>query len=265
VEANLFYILVVVTGCVAGLLAGLLGIGGGLLIVPALALLLPHAGYESSSIMHVALGTSLASIVFTSMSSVTAHHRHGAVLWPVMRRMSAGILLGAFAGAILVDQLQTDILKIIFGCFALLVSLQMATSWRVDAHARIPRIEGLSLAGLVIGAVSSLVGIGGGTMSVPYLMWHGVAIRNAVATAAANGLPIAVAGAAGFVYAGYQSIGWQGWRLGYVDLLVLALLVLGSVTFAPLGARLAHSLETRRLKQIFALLLALIGARMLLT
>ena len=264
-ETSVFYILVVVAGSVAGLLAGLLGIGGGLLIVPALALLLPHAGYESVSIMHVALGTSLASIVFTSVSSVTAHHRHGAVLWPVMRRMTVGILLGAFAGAMLVDQLQTDILKIIFGCFALLVSLQMATSWRVDAHASLPNIENLSLAGLVIGVVSSLVGIGGGTMSVPYLMWHGVAIRNAVATAAANGLPIALAGAAGYIFAGYQSIGWQGWRLGYVDLLVLAPLVLGSITFAPLGAQLAHRMETGRLKQVFALVLAVIGARMLLS
>jgi uncharacterized membrane protein YfcA len=214
--------------------------------------------------MHVALGTSLASIVFTSISSVNAHHRHGAVLWPVMRQMSVGIMLGAVAGAILVDQLNTIILQMIFGVFALLVSLQMATAWRVNTHSDLPNIENLSLAGVVIGVVSSCVGIGGGTMSVPYLMWHGVDIRRAVATAAANGLPIAIAGAGGYMAAGYISIGWESGQLGYVNLPVLAALVCGSVVFAPLGAKVTHRIDTRRLRQFFSLILAIIGMRMIL-
>ena len=259
----LFYLLVVLTGCVAGFLAGLLGIGGGLLIVPALAFLLPHVAYEAVMIMHVALGTSLASIVFTSISSVLAHHRHAAVMWPVMRRMVVGILAGAFAGAFIVDQLDTTVLKVIFGGFAMLVALQMATGWRVNAHAGMPGAGKLTLAGVFIGTVSSLVGIGGGTMSVPYLMWHGAEIRRAVGTAAANGLPIAVAGAIGYVIAGYQAYGWHGWRVGYVDLLVLVLLVTGSVLLAPVGARVAHSINTSRLRQVFAAVLAVIGLKML--
>ena len=264
IDSLTFYFLILLLGCVAGFLAGLLGIGGGLVIVPALALILPAVGHEPAYVMHVALGTSLASIVFTSIASVSAHHRHGAVLWSVMRRMSGGILLGAFAGAMLVDQLDTAVLQIIFGVFVLLVSLQMAASWRANAHAQLPNIENLSLAGAIIGVVSSLVGIGGGTMSVPYLMWHGVAIRNAVATAAANGLPIAIAGASGYMITGYVAVGWQGWQLGYVNLLILIVLVCGSVVFAPFGAKMAHRMNTQWLKQIFALLLAAIGVRMLL-
>ena len=264
IDTQAFYLLILLTGCVAGFLAGLLGIGGGLVIVPALAWLLSSVNHDPTSIMHVALGTSLASIVFTSISSVNAHHRHGAVLWPVMRRMSVGIMLGAVAGAILVDQLNTLILQMIFGVFALLVSLQMATAWRVNTHSDLPNIENLSLAGVVIGVVSSCVGIGGGTMSVPYLMWHGVDIRRAVATAAANGLPIAIAGAGGYVATGYTVLGWRDWQLGYVNLPILAALVCGSVVLAPLGAKVAHRINTRRLRQIFALLLAGIGMRMLL-
>jgi len=264
IDNPVFYLLILLTGCVAGFLAGLLGIGGGLIIVPALAWLLTSTGHDPASVMHVALGTSLASIVFTSISSVSAHHRHAAVLWSVMRRMSVGIILGAIVGAMLVDQLNTVILQVIFGVFALLVSLQMATAWRVNAHTGLPDIKNLSLAGVVIGAVSSCVGIGGGTMSVPYLMWHGVGIRQSVATAAANGLPIAIAGAAGYMATGYVAVGWQDWQLGYVDLSALAILVCGSVLLAPLGAKVAHRIDTKRLRQIFALVLVVIGMRMIL-
>ena len=234
-----FYLLVVLTGCVAGFMAGLLGIGGGLLIVPVLAFLLPHVAVEQAIVMHIALGTSLASIVFTSISSVWAHHRHGAVLWPVMHRMTVGIVIGAILGALLVDQLDTRTLSIIFGCFVMIVALQMATAWRVDAHSQLPGAIQLATAGSVIGAVSSMVGIGGGTMSVPYLMWHGVDIRRAVATAAANGLPIALAGASAYAVAGYLAVGRSGWQIGYIDLSVLLLLVAGSVSLAPFGAKVA--------------------------
>jgi len=259
-----FYCLILLLGCIAGFLAGLLGIGGGLIIVPALAWLLASAGYDTSTIMHVALGTSLASIVFTSIASVRTHHLHGAVLWPVVRRMSAGIIIGAFAGAMLVGQLDSGVLRIIFGLFALLVSLQMATAWRVNAHSRLPNIESLTLAGVVIGVVSSLVGIGGGTMSVPYLMWHGVAIQRAVATAAANGMPIAIAGAGGYIVTGYAAVGWENWRLGYIELIILAILITGSMVFAPLGANIAHRMDSGYLKRVFAVILALVGVRMLM-
>lgn len=216
-------------------MAGLLGVGGGLIIVPALMFLLAAQGHDPQTIMHVALGTSLASIVFTSLSSVAAHHRYGAVLWPTVVRMSAGMLAGAFAGALLVGHLQTGVLIQIFGLYALIVALQMGSGWRVGAHERLPKIEGLSLAGVIIGIISSLVGIGGGSMSVPYLMWHSVAIRQAVATAAANGLPIATAGTVGYIVSGMSAQGWQGLEMGYVHLGALAALVGGQHAVCAAG------------------------------
>lgn len=246
-------------------MAGLLGVGGGLIIVPALMFLLAAQGHDPQTIMHVALGTSLASIVFTSLSSVVAaHHRYGAVLWRTVVRMSAGMLAGAFAGALLVGHLQTGVLIQIFGLYALTVALQMGSGWRVGAHERLPKIEGLSLAGVIIGIISSLVGIGGGSMSVPYLMWHSVAIRQAVATAAANGLPIATAGTVGYIVSGMSAQGWQGLEMGYVHLGALAALVAGSMLFAPLGAKVAHAVNPTTLKQGFALLMTVIGFKMLL-
>ena len=264
IDTALFYLPILAIGCVAGFMAGLLGIGGGLIIVPALTLLLSAQGYDNQTIMHIALGTSLASIVFTSLSSIVAHHRHAAILWPTVVRMSAGIGAGTFAGALLADHLSTDILVQIFGTYALVVAAQMGSRWRAGAHAQLPKIEGLTLAGVIIGAISSLLGIGGGSLSVPYLMWHSVTIRKAVATAAANGLPIAVAGAVGYAISGLDNLGWQGLQVGYVHLGALAALITGSVLLAPLGAKWAHRIDPARLEQFFALLMALIGLKMLL-
>ena len=258
------YSLILLTGCAAGLMAGLLGVGGGLIIVPTLVFLLSAQGHDPGTVMHVALGTSLASVVFTSISSVYAHHRHGAVQWPTTARMSAGMLAGTFAGAMLAGQLETGLLIHIFGIYALVVALQMGSGWRANAHSELPKVEALSLAGVIIGVISSFVGIGGGSLSVPYLMWHSVPIRQAVATAAANGLPIAAAGAAGYIISGLTAQGWQGLELGYVHLGALAALVAGSMLLAPLGARIAHSINPTRLKQVFALLMAVIGLKMLL-
>ncbi len=260
-----FYAYVFLIGAIGGVFAGLLGIGGGLVIVPALVVLLPFMGVDGAVIMHIALGTSLASIVFTSVSSVTAHHRHGAVLWPIALRMAPAIIIGAFLGAFLVDRMETGLLKHIFAGFVILVAIQMATGWKAMARKNLPNIENMSLAGIIIGIVSSVVGIGGGTMTVPYLMWHSVNIRNAVATAAANGMPIAVAASAGYLVAGYQALGWEGWRLGYIDLAVLLTLVIGTVLMAPVGARIAHRVNTLLLKRIFAGFLVLVAIKMLLS
>lgn len=259
-----FYSYVLLVGMIAGVLAGLLGIGGGLVIVPALVVLLPGIGVDATVVMHVALGTSLASIVFTSLSSVLAHHRHGAVLWSVVRRMAFAIAIGAFAGAFLADQMDTGVLKHVFAIFIVLVAIQLMMGWMARARASMPNIENQSLAGLVIGIVSSMVGIGGGTMTVPYLMWHGVNIRHAVATAAANGLPIAVAASTGYLIAGFQAVGWQDWRIGYIDLSVLFVLVAGSVCMAPLGAKWAHRVNIRLLKRIFAVVLFVVAVKMFL-
>ena len=165
------------------------------------------------------------------------------------------------AGTLLASRLQTGVLFQIFGIYTLIVALQMGSGWRVGVHERLPKIEGLSLAGVIIGIISSLVGIGGGSMSVPYLMWHSAAIRQAVATAAANGLSIATAGAAGYIVSGMSAQGWQGLQMGYVHLGVLAALVVGSMLFAPLGARVAHTVNPATLKRGFALLMAASGSK----
>lgn len=251
-------------GTVAGVLAGLLGIGGGLIIVPALAWLFGMAGFDPAAIMHLAVGTSLATIVFTSISSIVAHHRRGAVLWQVFRRLTPGIVLGAWLGAAVAHLLPTTALRTVFGVFELIVAVQMGFALLPEGHRALPGRVGMMFAGSVIGGVSALLGIGGGTLSVPFLIWCQVSVRQAVATAAAVGLPIAVGGASGFIVTGLGVGDLPPATFGYLYLPALAGIVVASVLFAPLGAHLAHTLPTSVLKRIFALVLALLGLRMLL-
>ncbi len=252
-------------GAFAGLLAGLFGVGGGLVIVPVLALVFDAQGVDSGVLMHLAVGTSLATIVFTSLSSVHAHHRRGAVLWRQFARLLPGIVIGAWLGSAIADLLPGDSLRRIFGIFELLVAVQMGLALRPAPHRELPGLPGMSVAGTVIGAVSAIVGIGGGTLTVPFLTWCNVAMRQAVATSAACGLPIALAGAIGFL-----TVGWGDPRLperatGFVYWPAWAGIVAASVFLAPLGARIAHALPGDRLKRGFALFLAVLGIRMLLS
>lgn len=260
--AELFIYLSV--GALAGILAGLFGVGGGLVIVPVLAFVFSSQGVDPGVLMHMAIGTSLATIVFTSVASVRAHHLRGAVLWPVFVRLAPGIVLGAWAGAALADVLPGLALKRVFGVFELLVAAQMAFAVKPSPRRILPGRFGTAAAGAVIGSVSAMVGIGGGTLTVPYLVWNNVVVRQAVATSAACGLPIALAGAIGFSVAGWGEPRLPPWATGYVYWPAAAGIVAASVLFAPLGARIAHSLPPARLRQIFALFLALLGIRMLI-
>jgi len=258
-EALVAYLLL---GAFAGTLAGLLGVGGGLVIVPVLAWTFRAGGFPPEALMHLAVGTSLATIIVTSVSSVLAHHRRGAVRWPVFVRLTPGVLAGALLGAVLADALASDSLRVFFGIFELMVAAQMGLGARPAPHRRLPGPAGMAVAGAAIGGVSALVGIGGGTMTVPFLAWCNVPVRNAVATSAAVGLPIAVAGAAGFVVMGLER-STPPWSLGYVYLPAFAAIVVTSALFAPLGARLAHSLPTGVLRRLFAIFLVVVGVRML--
>jgi len=251
-------------GAFAGVLAGLFGVGGGLVIVPVLALLFAQAGIAPEVLMHLAIGTSLATIVFTSISSVRAHHRRGAVRWDVVWQLTPGIVLGAWLGAALAERLSGDWLRYVFGVFELLVALQMGLNLRASPHRTLPGRPGMGAVGGVIGGVSAIVGIGGGTMTVPFLQWCNVPMRQAVATAAACGLPIAVAGALGFIISGWHNQQLPPLSSGYLYWPAFAGIVAASVLFAPLGARLAHTLPAAQLKRFFALFLALLGVRMLL-
>jgi len=250
-------------GAFAGVLAGLFGVGGGLVIVPVLVYLFQQQGMVPDIIVHLAIGTSLATIVFTSISSVYAHHRRGAVYWRTVMQLVPGIVIGAWLGALLADLMPSARLRTVFGVFELMVALQMGLNLRASAQRGLPGWPGMSLAGGVIGAVSAMVGIGGGTMTVPFLQWCNVPIRFAVATSAACGLPIALAGAVGFVVSGWDNPLLPAPSSGYLYWPAWGGVVAASVLFAPLGARLAHSLPANQLKRFFALFLAFLAFNML--
>lgn len=249
-------------GAIAGILAGLLGIGGGLVIVPMLVFAFGWLQFPDSLIMHLALGTSMASIVVTSVSSCMAHHRRGAVCWPAVWRIAIGINVGTFMGTCLAARLSTGFLKGFFVIFLYYVALQMLMKRNPKPGRELPGFLGMSVVGWVIGGFSSLVGIGGGTLSVPFLLWCNLPLHTAIGTSAAIGFPIALAGTAGYIYNGWQAAGLPAGALGFVYLPALLGLVAASVLTAPLGARLAHSLPVDRLKSLFALLLFVVATKM---
>ena len=253
---DLFYYLL--TGAFAGLSAGLLGIGGGLIIVPALYFILPQH-LSHIPLMHVALATSLASIIFTSISSTWAHHKHKAIDWHKVMQITPGIIIGSFLAGSLSYFISGSLLKKIFAIFEFLVALQMLRPILPSVH-RTLAMPFMLLAGIVIGLVSALVGIGGGTLTVPFLYFTGIKLPNAIATSAACGLPIAVFASFGYLFSGWQQI--TGDFLGYIYLPALFSIVPCSILFAPAGAWLAHNLPVSLLKKIFAALLILLGLKM---
>lgn len=251
------------TGAAAGLIAGLLGVGGGIIIVPALAWLFAQHGFASDGLMHYAVGTSLAVIVPTALASTLTHQRLGNVLWPVARPMMLGILPGALLGAWLATLLSSAWLGRCFGIFSLLIAVKFLIGIQPGPGRRLPGAPGLGGAGSVIGTVSALLGIGGGSMSVPFLLWCGETIHRAVGTSAALGLPIAVAGTTGFILNGLGSAGQPGLNSGFIYWPAVAGVVLASVVLAPVGARLANYLPRQTLQRVFALLLIVIAVKML--
>ncbi|MBU0965340.1 MAG: sulfite exporter TauE/SafE family protein [Proteobacteria bacterium] len=252
-------------GAVSGVLAGLLGIGGGLVIVPMLVFCFTWQQIPNEQIMHLALGTSMASIIFTSVSSFWAHHKRGAVHWIVVRRIVLGIFLGTFIGSCLAARMSTNFLKVFFVIFLFYVASQMLLNKKPKPSRQLPGPMGMFGVGNVIGAFSSMVGIGGGTLSVPFMTWCNIPVHEAIGTSAAIGFPIAIAGTAGYIYNGLQTANLPQYALGYVYLPALAGLIVTSVLTAPLGVRLAHSLPVQRLKRIFAVLLYIVGTRMLVS
>lgn len=261
----MIWLLYIALGSLAGILAGLLGVGGGIVLVPMLSFTFAAQHFPPSVVLHMALGTSLATIMFTSIASLRAHHAHGAVIWPVVRSIAPGIVFGTFFGTWVAAGLSTGLLKGFFVCFLFYVSLQMLLDLRPKATRQLPGVVGLSAVGLFIGSISSLVGIGGGTMSVPFLQWCNVSFRNAIGTSAAIGFPIALAGAAGYMVNGWNVQGLPAASIGFVYLPALAGVASASFLTAPLGAKLAHTIPVPRVKKIFAVLLILTGTKMLIS
>ena len=252
-----------VCGAFAGVLAGLLGVGGGIVIVPMLSLVFPWQGVPPELVQLMALGTSLASIIFTSIASFRAHNKRGAVRWDIWRGVTPGILVGTFVGGFLAAALPTFFLKGFFVCFIFYVAIQMLLDLKPKPSRHLPGLPGMSTVGSGIGLVSSLVGIGGGTLSVPFMTWCNVPMHTAVGTSAAIGFPIALAGALSYVWNGLGVAGLPPFSLGYVSLTALLGLASASYFTAPLGAKLAHSLPVPKLKRFFALFLLVMGTRML--
>jgi uncharacterized membrane protein YfcA len=252
-----------VLGVFTGFAAGLLGIGGGMLLVPFITMLLTYKNFPSELIVHMAIATSLATIMFTSLSSVRAHHQRGAVLWPVVKLLAPGILIGSWIGPWIGAQLNSSGLALFFAAFVGLSATQMLLDKKPAAARELPQAPGMLAAGSVIGILSGLVGAGGGFVSVPFMSWCNVKIHNAVATSAALGFPIALAGTLSNIYFGMHVPNLPSGSLGFIYLPALLVVSLASVTTAPLGARTAHALPVKSLKKVFAVVLYLLAAYML--
>lgn len=250
-------------GAATGFAAGLLGIGGGMLMVPFMTMLLTARGFSAQFVVHVAIATSLAAIMFTSISSVRAHHQRGAVRWPIVVMLAPGILIGAWVGPWLGAKMNASGLAAFFAVFVALSATQMMADKKPAAARELPRRPGMFAAGGIIGTLSGLVGAGGGFVSVPFMTWCNVSIHHAVATSAALGFPIALAGTLSNVVNGWNTPGLPTGSLGFIYLPALLVIVLASVCTAPLGARTAHRLPVKPLKKIFALVLYALAAYML--
>lgn len=254
-----------ILGAAAGVVAGLFGIGGGLLIVPVLVFSFELQGMSPDVLTHAAVATSLATIVATSISSTLAHNKKGAVRWDIFKPVTLGILIGAFLGVKTAGLMTGEWLQITLGCFVILVAIQMALNLKPDAGETAVNNKDLAIAGGFIGWLSSIFGIGGGTLSVPYFTWRRVQMQQAVATSAACGLPIALMGALTNIWEGWQNPAMPEWSAGFIYLPALLGIVLTSSIFAKYGAKLAHRLPAPVLKRIFAVFLLCVGLRFLIT
>ena len=250
----------VLLGCVVGFLAGLLGIGGGMTIVPLLTLIFTREHFPQEHILHMAIATSTATIVFTSIASVREHHAHEAVLWPVFWRLAPGMLVGSFLGPQIVGGMSTTLLSAVFAAFAGFIATTMLFDRKPKPTRELPGAAGLFGCGVVIGMVASLVGAGGGFLSVPLMTSCNVRIRNAVGTSAALGLPIALAGTVGFIVAGLRQAGLPPYTVGFIYLPALIAIVAASIFVAPIGARLSHQWPVAHLRRAFACLLYAVAA-----
>ena len=249
-----------VLGLCTGFLAGLLGLGGGMLMVPFVTFILGSQGYPEQYIVKIAVATSLATICFTSLSSVLAHHRRGAVLWPVVRLLVPGIVLGSLLGSRAAVALPSKVLSILFAIFVAFSATQMFLNRKPKPARVLPGRLGTLGMGGVIGLLSSLVGAGGAFVSVPFMTWCNIKIHDAVGTSSALGFPIALAGTLGYIWAGWDMPPMPAGSFGYLYLPGLLVISVASVLTAPWGARTAHRMDLRRLKKVFACVLYMLAA-----
>ncbi len=247
-------------GVVTGFLAGLLGIGGAMIMVPFVTVVLAHRGFPEEYTVKMAVATSLATICFTSLSSMRAHHRRGAVLWKVVAVLAPGIVVGGLVGAQVSAALPGKSLGALFAVFIIFSATQMLVDRKPRPTRTLPGPAGMFGAGALIGVISALVGAGGAFISVPFMTWCNVKIHDAVGTASALGFPIALAGTLGYAWAGRDLPALPPGSIGYLYLPALAAISAASVFFAPVGARVAHRMDIRPLRRLFALVLYAVAA-----
>jgi uncharacterized membrane protein YfcA len=258
-------LLFLLLGCFVGFMAGLLGVGGGGIMVPVLTSMFLFQGVPVENVVHLALGTSMASIITTSISSLRAHHLKGAVIWPVVRSMAPGIVVGTFLTTLFVSHISSIYLALFFSMFMAYVAIQMFINKMPKPGRNISSNTELLFAGSGIGAVSAIVSIGGGSLTVPYLIRQNVDIKKAIGTSAAIGLPISIAGTFGYVINGGENYSMASYTFGYVYFPAVLLISVASFFTAPYGAKLAHKLNISTLKKIFAVLLMILSIKMLIS
>jgi len=249
-------------GAIVGFFAGLLGIGGGIIIVSSLALSFAASGYPPQFVMHMAIGTSLAAIMAGAWSSFRTHHRHGAVDWAIVKAMTPGLLAGVLGGVFIARLASTAFLKYFFLAFLLVLITTMALDIRPKPSRDLPGRGGLTAMALFIGCVSSLFGGGAAAIGVPFFTWCNVSTHRAIGTCAAMGFPLAIAGTAGYAVAGWNAANLPPWSMGFVYLPAFLGISATSVLVAPYGARLAHRLQGATLRRIFAVFLLAVGAKL---
>ena len=252
------------TGVVAGLFGGALGLGGGIVIVPALLFLFTLQNLPADILMHLAVATSMSTILFTATSASFAHHQKQAVLWSVVMALTPGIVVGAGVGALLADHLSSDVLRQVFGFFQIGVAIQVMLAMHPSPQNVLPGPKAMLAAGGGIGMLSTILGIGGGTLTVPFMVWCRVNLRHAVATSAACGFPIALVGTLAMIATGLRREELPPHSIGYVYWPATLAILVTSILSAPTGARLAHHLPLKTLRYVFALVIGGIGLRMVL-
>ena len=253
------------TGALVGFLAGLLGIGGGMTLVPVLAAMFAAQSFAPDHSVHLALGTAMASIVFTSSASVREHHRHGAVDWQIVKRMVPGMLLGALISTVATGWIAQRTLALAFAVIVYAGATQILIGRKPAAHATMPGAPVVFGVGTIIGVISGLVSAGGTFLTVPFMLYCGLRMHTAIGTGAAIGIPVAIIGTVGYIISGWHVAALPSWSIGFIYLPALALLVAGSIVTAPMGARYAHKLPVNTLRRVFACLLYVLATKMVVT
>jgi uncharacterized membrane protein YfcA len=255
----------VLLGAVIGFLAGLLGIGGGVSMVPILSFMFVAQGFSSAHIVHLAVGTGLSTVIFTSISSMRAHHQHGAVRWDIVKALTPGTVAGTLIGSFFAGAVSTRWLALFFGGFVYIAATQMLFNFKPKATRELPGRAGMLAFGVGFGAISSLIAAGGAMMTIPFMAWCNVKLHDAIGTSSAIGLPIAIAGTAGYIATGWNQTALPPYSLGYIYLPAMFGVVIASIVTAPLGARAAHKTPVTLLRRLFAVLLYILATKMLLT